>query len=208
MYKLALTTLAALALALGPVAAADTPSKTKKAAETAAEKAKETAEKAVKKATDKKSDAKTDETTESDKALMAHAAKESAKLTAAQKKDLLELVNKGDDKALQTMPGVGETKAAAIKKARPVKSVEDLIMVDGIGEVTFDGIVKWTADGMKADAPAEKADEKKAEEKKPAPKKPATKEKTEDKPTPKKSTKAEDKPAEDKPAKKATKKGE
>ena len=49
--------------------------------------------------------------------------------------------------------GIGDSKAAKIKKARPLKGVEDLIMVDGIGEKTFDGIVKWTAGGMLSNTP-------------------------------------------------------
>jgi DNA uptake protein ComE-like DNA-binding protein len=40
-------------------------------------------------------------------------------LTPSQRTKLLDLINTGDDKALQALPGVGETRAAAIKKARP-----------------------------------------------------------------------------------------
>jgi Helix-hairpin-helix motif len=60
------------------------------------------------------------------------------------------LINKGDDKALEAIPGIGEVKAANIKKARPFKAVDDLIMVDGVGEATFDGIVKWAQEGTPA----------------------------------------------------------
>ena len=54
---------------------------------------------------------------------------------------------------MQTIPGVGEIRAAALNKARPFKTADQLIMVDGIGEVTFDGIVKWVKDGMPKDEP-------------------------------------------------------
>jgi hypothetical protein len=72
----------------------------------------------------------------------------------------MDLINKGDDAALHTIPGVGDVKKAAIKKARPFKSLDDLIMVDGIGAGTFDGIIDWTKKGMPADAPAAKAEPK------------------------------------------------
>jgi DNA uptake protein ComE-like DNA-binding protein len=87
-----------------------------------------------------------------DKALLDHADKELKKLTPAQTASLLKLSNDGSPADLQTIPGVGETKAAAIKKARPIKTASALIMVDGIGEATFDGIVKWVKDGMPKDA--------------------------------------------------------
>ena len=171
--------------------ATDTPKKAADTAETAAEtpkKASDTAKKAtetpkkaaatVKEPAPKKvTEKKPEELSESDKALLAHGEKESAKLSDPQKTQLLDLVNKGDDKALQTIPGVGEAKAANIKEKRPIKTVADIIMVDGIGEVTFDGIVAWVKGGMKADEPAaepKKPAAKKTEVKKPEVKKPAT----------------------------------
>jgi DNA uptake protein ComE-like DNA-binding protein len=128
--------------------------KTGHAVKDAAEKAGEATKDAAGKAKDKitgKSEAKTGELSESDKALVAHAAKSSAKLNAMQKAKLLEIVNKGDDKALNDMPGVGMIKASQIKKARPFKSVDDLILVNGIGEKTFDEIVAWAEGGFKAE---------------------------------------------------------
>lgn len=96
----------------------------------------------------------TAETDAADKALLEHADKELKKLTPAQNASLLKLSNLGTPAELQTIPGVGETKAAAIKKARPIKTTSALIMVEGIGEVTFDGIVKWVKDGMPKDSAA------------------------------------------------------
>lgn len=81
-------------------------------------------------------------------------------LTTAQRTKLLKLVNEGDDKALQAIPGIGETRAAAIKKARPIKEVADLMKVEGIGEETYNDIIKYAKSG----APEE---EKKAESGKP-----------------------------------------
>ncbi len=89
-----------------------------------------------------------------DQALLDHANQELKKLTPAQTTTLLKLANEGTPDDLQTIPGVGEIKAAALKKARPFKTADQLIMVDGIGEVTFDGIVKWVKDGMPKDVPA------------------------------------------------------
>lgn len=89
-----------------------------------------------------------------DQALLDHANQELKKLTPAQTTNLLKLANEGTPDDLQTIPGVGEIKAAALKKARPFKTADQLIMVDGIGEVTFDGIVKWVKDGMPKDEPA------------------------------------------------------
>ncbi len=89
-----------------------------------------------------------------DQALLDHANQELKKLTPAQTTNLLKLANEGTPEDLQTIPGVGEIKAAALKKARPFKTADQLIMVDGIGEVTFDGIVKWVKDDMPKDEPA------------------------------------------------------
>ncbi len=213
MLKSILTLLAVAGFVAAPLHA-----DTKKVADDAKKTVEKAADKVadkVKKATD---DKKTAEVSESDKALQAHAEKEAAGLSAAQKEKLLTLANTGKDDELATMPGIGETKAAAIKKARPVKTVESLIMVDGIGESTFDGIVKWTKDGMPAkDAakPEEKKDDKKPAAKK-ADAKPADA-KADDKAAPKKTTKkaadekaadakTEEKPADDTGAKKTTKK--
>lgn len=125
-----------------------------------------------------KAEPKTGEPSAADKALTAHAAKESAKLTEPQKAKLLDVVNTGDDKAVQDIPGVGAVKAANIKKARPLKTVDDLILVDGIGKVTFDGIVKWAEGDFKV------AEEKAAPKKEPKAPKEAKKEEGKTAPAP------------------------
>jgi DNA uptake protein ComE-like DNA-binding protein len=78
-----------------------------------------------------------------------HAAREAAKLSEAQQNRLLELLNKGDDAALEAIPGIGAVRAKSIKKARPLKTVEDLIAVEGVGEATYDETIKWAKSGMK-----------------------------------------------------------
>jgi DNA uptake protein ComE-like DNA-binding protein len=96
---------------------------------------------------------------------------EAKTLTAAQKTKLMKVINEGDDKALNALPGVGETRAAAIKKARPVKDVMDLLKVEGIGEETFSELVKYA----KSSAAEPK---KKAEGSSDKPKSKSTKKKT------------------------------
>lgn len=111
------------------------------------------------------------------------AAKPSAKveaiaktLTASQKTKLLDLLNEGDEKALQNIPGVGATRAAAIKKARPFADVTNVVRVEGIGEATFAEMVAHAKAGFpqpeKKEAKEEPAEKKKTPAKpKAAPKK-------------------------------------
>lgn len=124
-----------------------------KAAEAAGKAAADTAKKANPRAT---TPAKPEELSASDKALVAHGEKEAAKLTPTQQSKLLDLVNKADQKDLTAIPGVGEVKSGNIVAKRPVRNVADLIMIDGIGESTFDGIIKWVKDGMKTPEPSAK----------------------------------------------------
>jgi hypothetical protein len=61
---------------------------------------------------------------------------------------------------------VGETRAAAIKKARPFKDVTEVAKVDGVGEGTFAEMVAYAKAGFpKSEA---KAEEPKGEAKKKA----------------------------------------
>ncbi|MDZ4402087.1 hypothetical protein [Prosthecobacter sp.] len=87
-------------------------------------------------------------------------------LTPSQRTKLLDLLNEGDDKALMTIPNVGETRAAAIKKARPFADVTNVMKVEGIGEATFAEMVAHAKAGFpqpeKAEAKEEPAPKKKA----------------------------------------------
>lgn len=206
MIRLSLTALLLLGL---PVlhaetkkpAAGDKPAKTEAVSPAAAPDKKETTKKAPAKAAEKPA-AKPAKPAAgavdpADQVLLDHADKELKKLTPAQNAALLKLADEGKPEELLTIPGIGETKATAITKARPLKSADQLIMVDGIGEATFDGIVKWVKDGMPKDEPAAKPAAKKDDK---AKTKPAAK--TDEKPTAKPAktaVKTEEKPV---PAKK------
>ena len=82
-------------------------------------------------------------------------------LTTSQKSKLLVLLNEGDDKELQALPGIGATRAAAIKKARPFDDVTAVVAVEGVGEGTFAEMVAHAKAGFpvpeKKDAPEKKA---------------------------------------------------
>jgi DNA uptake protein ComE-like DNA-binding protein len=130
---------------------------------------------AAKKDTASKKSASANELSDSDKALKAHGEKEADKLSSSQKSALLQRLNSGTDAELEAIPGVGEKRAKNIKKARPLADVPALIMVDDIGEVTYDGIIKWAKDGMTATT-SEKKEPKTA--KKETAEKPATEKKT------------------------------
>jgi len=107
------------------------------------------------------------------KAPAAEAAKPSAKveaiaktLTASQRTKLLAVLNEGEDKALKNLPGIGETRATAIKKARPFADVTDLVKVEGVGDTTFAEVVAYAKEGFpqpdKKEAKEEPAEKKKA----------------------------------------------
>lgn len=85
---------------------------------------------------------------------------EAKSLTPTQKTKLMAVINTGDDKALMSIPGIGETRAAAVKKARPVVEVLDLLKIEGIGEATFSDIIKYAKAGMPAKEDAGKSEEK------------------------------------------------
>jgi hypothetical protein len=117
-------------------------------------------------------------------------------LTAAQKTKLMDIVNKGDEAALTSLPGIGATRAAAIQKARPIAAPANLVDVDGVGTATLKGLVDHAKAGFPAAAVTEKAAPKK-EAAKPAAKAEPTKATPATKPAP--ATKA----AETKPTKTA-----
>lgn len=83
-------------------------------------------------------------------------------LTPTQKAKLLELINKGDDKALQTLPGIGPAKAKAITKARPIAEPVDLVKVDGIGDATLADIVAHAKAGFPVEEKKDAEPKKKA----------------------------------------------
>jgi hypothetical protein len=69
-------------------------------------------------------------------------------LTPAERLRLLSILNEGDDIALQSLPGIGATRAAAIKKARPLTDTLDLVKVEGIGDSMLVEIVAHAKAGF------------------------------------------------------------
>lgn len=69
-------------------------------------------------------------------------------LTTTQRMKLLDLLNKGSDDSLRSLPGVGETRLEAIKKARPFNDITEVTQVPGVGEGTFIDFVKHAKAGF------------------------------------------------------------
>ena len=66
-----------------------------------------------------------------------------ADLTPSQVDKVLALLNQGTKEELAAIKGVAGTRAESIVSARPFKSVDDLILVPGVGDVTVDRIVEY-----------------------------------------------------------------
>lgn len=82
-------------------------------------------------------------------------------LTPSQKSKLLELLNKGDETALQTLPGIGAARAKNIVKARPFADPVDLVKINGIGDATLEDIVAHAKAGFPEKSPKKAAPAKK-----------------------------------------------
>ena len=95
-------------------------------------------------------------------------------LTPSQNTKLLTLLNDGEEAALVAIPGVGETRAAAIKKARPFKEVTEVAKVDGVGEGTFAEMVAYAKAGFPKSGEANSEEPKGDSKKKTEPKKSKT----------------------------------
>lgn len=80
-------------------------------------------------------------------------------LTAPQRDQLLKLLNEGDTKALMEIPGVGEVRAKAIEKVRPLADVSNVVSAEGIGEGIFAQMVAYAKAGFTK--PEKKAPSKK-----------------------------------------------
>jgi DNA uptake protein ComE-like DNA-binding protein len=80
-------------------------------------------------------------------------------LVTQQRAQLLTLLNQGDLAALMAIPGIGEVRAKAIQKARPLADVTNVVSVDGIGEGIFAQMVAYAKAGFpqpEKKAPAKK----------------------------------------------------
>lgn len=62
-------------------------------------------------------------------------------LTTTQKSKMLTLLNEGTRQDLSAIKGISETRGTAIEKARPYDSIDEVILVKGIGEGTFSEII-------------------------------------------------------------------
>lgn len=63
-------------------------------------------------------------------------------LTSTQESKLLGFLNEASVKELAVVKGISTTRGAAIEKARPFKSVDEVILVAGVGEGTFAELIK------------------------------------------------------------------
>lgn len=78
-------------------------------------------------------------------------------LTVQQRSQLLSILNTGDEAALLALPGVGEARAKAIMKIRPLADVTSVLAADGIGEGIFAQMVGYAKAGFtKPEKPAKK----------------------------------------------------
>ena len=64
-------------------------------------------------------------------------------LTTTQESKLLTFLNEADVKELAVIQGISTRRGAAIDKARPFDSVDEVVLVAGIGEGTFSELVKY-----------------------------------------------------------------
>jgi len=65
-----------------------------------------------------------------------------ADLTETQQEKLLAFLNEASVKDLDAIHGVSTVRGAAIEKARPFGGIDEVILVSGVGEGTFEEIVK------------------------------------------------------------------
>lgn len=70
-------------------------------------------------------------------------------LTPQERAQLLSLLNQGDLAALMAIPGIGEVRAKAIQKVRPLADVINVVDAEGIGEGTFAQMVAYAKAGFK-----------------------------------------------------------
>ena len=63
-------------------------------------------------------------------------------LTTTQKSKMLDLLNEGEAEELAAISGISETRAKAIIKERPFDSIDEVILVKGIGSATFDNVIE------------------------------------------------------------------
>jgi len=90
-----------------------------------------------------------------DKAAEKPASIPASDLTPTQEDKLLALLNTGTSEDLTAISGIAATRADAIVGARPFQKVHEVILVPGVGEATFERILKH---GKTLTRPAAKPD--------------------------------------------------
>jgi len=55
---------------------------------------------------------------------------------------VLKLLNSGKSYSLQKIRGIGRVRAASVIKGRPYKTLDSVVDIAGIGEKTFENIIK------------------------------------------------------------------
>jgi DNA uptake protein ComE-like DNA-binding protein len=69
------------------------------------------------------------------------ATSEETSLTPTQEDKLLALLNEGTVEDLDAIPGIAATRADSIVSARPYASIHEIILVEGVGNATFEKIL-------------------------------------------------------------------
>ena len=69
------------------------------------------------------------------------AKKAASSLTTTQRSKMLALINDGSLDELTEIHGIGKTRAEAVAKARPFKSVDQLADVKGVGEAVYADLI-------------------------------------------------------------------
>jgi competence protein ComEA len=72
------------------------------------------------------------------------------KLHPAHGQRLMQMINRGTAPSLETLPGIGKARAAAIIAGRPYSGPLDLLRVRGIGEVILANIIRHAQAGFPA----------------------------------------------------------
>ena len=68
---------------------------------------------------------------------------EKTSLTPTQEDKLLTLLNEGTVEDLDAIPGIAATRADSIVSARPYASIHEIILVEGVGNATFEKILSF-----------------------------------------------------------------
>ncbi len=63
-------------------------------------------------------------------------------LSSTEEAEVLTLLNEGSEEELASIRGIALTRAEAIVNARPYYSVYEVILVSGVGDVTFERIIE------------------------------------------------------------------